>query len=88
MRTLTLSTKTMMMQKNRTSAWRTNTTEPKVDIRRRRALLKGRPQSGHVVLPSRLTAKKEDDPEGALKDFNGVVEAEGEKGDWWVWGSQ
>jgi hypothetical protein len=26
--------------------------------------------------------KKEDDSAGALKDFNDIAEAEGEKGDW------
>lgn len=35
-----------------------------------------------------FAAKKEDDPEGALQDFNAVVEAEAEKGkgegDWFV----
>ena len=28
------------------------------------------------------TAKKEDDPEGALEDFQSVVDSEEEKGDW------
>jgi len=28
------------------------------------------------------TAKKEDDPEQALKAFRAIVEQEGEKGDW------
>lgn len=32
--------------------------------------------------PILATAKKEDDPEGALKDFKGIVEQEEEKGDW------
>lgn len=27
-------------------------------------------------------ARKEDDPEGAISDFQGVVDAEHEKGDW------
>jgi hypothetical protein len=30
------------------------------------------------------TAKKEDDPEGALKDFKAIVDQEEEKGDWSV----
>ena len=30
------------------------------------------------------TAKKEDNPEGALKDFRAIVDQEEEKGDWYV----
>ena len=34
--------------------------------------------------PESATAKKEDNPEQALKEFRAIVEQEQEKGDWWV----
>lgn len=35
------------------------------------------------ILNSR-TAKKEDDPEQALKEFKAIVDKEEEKGDWYI----
>ena len=38
-----------------------------------------------VVVPSSLRiAKKEDDPEQALKEFKTIVDKEEEKGDWYI----
>lgn len=44
-----------------------------------------RPQlRGDVPMLIDTTAKKEDSPDGALKDFRAIVEQEEEKGDWYV----
>lgn len=40
--------------------------------------------SFRVRLNCVLIAKKEDDPEQALKEFKAIVDKEEEKGDWWV----